>query len=82
MSARELPPMGVSLSSDVEHRPGRPHPYRARVRWIDPITGQRRSKSASVDTPEAAQAWIDDLRRAARGGVDPTAATMRLSDYG
>lgn len=79
---RELPPIGVSLSSDVEHRPGRPHPYRARVRWIDPVTRTRRSKSESVDTPEAAQAWIEAMERAARGGIDPLMATATLAEYG
>lgn len=80
--AGEHPPIGVSLSSDVEHRPGRPRPYRARVRWIEPATRRRVSRSASVATVEDAQVWIDGMARAARGGIDPTAATMRLTDYG
>ncbi|SCG04902.1 MULTISPECIES: site-specific integrase [unclassified Streptomyces] len=25
-------------SSDIEHRPDRPSPYRARVRWFDPVS--------------------------------------------
>jgi len=78
----QQPPIGVDLAPDVEHRPERRHPYRARVRWTDPATGRRRSKSSSVDDPEAAQRWIDGMLRAARGGIDPTAATMRLRDYG
>jgi hypothetical protein len=82
MSHQEVPPVGVSLSSDVEYRDGRPHPYRARVRWVDPDSKRRTSRSESADTPEAAQAWIDAMMRAARGGVDPIAATMKLSDYG
>ncbi|GAA4719147.1 tyrosine-type recombinase/integrase [Phytohabitans rumicis] len=82
MGNRVMPPIGVSLSSDVEIREGRPKPYRARVRWIDPATGQRRSKSESHETPEAAQDWLDAMERAARGGVDPHAATMRLRAYG
>ena len=82
MSHQELPPVGVSLSSDVEYRDGRPHPYRARVRWVDPASKRRTSRSESADTPEAAQAWIDAMMRAARGGVDPIAATMKLCDYG
>ena len=79
---KELPPIGVSLSSDVEHRPGRPHPYRARVRWVDPVTRDRKSKSESVDTPESAQAWIEVMERAARGGIDPLAAAATLAEYG
>jgi len=64
MSHQELPPVGVSLSSDVEYRDGRPHPYRARVRWVDPDSKRRTSRSESADTPEAAQAWIDAMMRA------------------
>lgn len=78
----QQPPIGVPLSPDVEFRPGRSKPYRARVRWVDPITRRRRSKSTSTDTPEAAQAWIDGMLNAARSGIDPLAATMRLVDYG
>lgn len=82
MSAPQHPPIGVSVSSDVEYRPGRPKPYKARARWVDPSTRQRRSKSGSHKTPEAAQAWIDDMVRAAHAGIDPNAATMRLAEYG
>jgi len=82
MPARATLPVGVSLSADVEHRPGRPDPYRARVRWVDPVSRRRKSKSASVRTEELAQAWIESMMRAARGGVDPTAATMTLAAYG
>jgi integrase len=82
MSAPQMSPIGLRLSSDVEFREGRPQPYKARVRWIDPVTKQRKSKSESFATPEEAQAWIDAMTRAARGGIDPTAATMRLSEYG
>jgi hypothetical protein len=76
------PPVGVSLSADIEHRPNRRKPFRARVRWVDPATKQRQSKSEAFETNELAVAWIDGLRRAALGGVDPTAATMTLADYG
>jgi integrase len=75
-------PIGVSLSADVEYREGRSEPYRARVRWVDPATRRRKSKSESVRTPEAAQAWIDSMVHVARGGVDPMAATMTLASYG
>src|SRR6266536_3025176 len=82
MNKPQMQPIGVPLSSDVELREGRPKPYKARVRWIDPTTKQRRSKSEAFGTPEEAQAWVDGMERAARGGIDPTAATMRLGDYG
>ena len=82
MTAGERLPIGVALSADVEYREGRPDPYRARVRWIDPVSKRRKSKSESVRTPEEAQAWIETMMRAARGGVDPAAATMTLVLYG
>jgi integrase len=82
MSPPQRPPLGVTLSCDVEVRPDRPNPYRARARWIDPATKQRRGISRSFETQEAAQAWLDDMRRAARGGVDPDAAMKRLAEYG
>ncbi|GAA3148193.1 site-specific integrase [Nonomuraea salmonea] len=75
-------PVGITLASDVEHRPDRRMPYRARVRWIDPVSKRRLSKSESVATPEAAAAWIEAMEKAARGGVDPLAATSALSEYG
>lgn len=77
-----MPPVGVSLSDDVEYRGDRRQPYRARVRWTDPATNRRRSRSESFGTAEAAQGWVDAMRRAARGGVDPIAATMTLAEYG
>ncbi|WBB81294.1 site-specific integrase [Micromonospora sp. WMMD882] len=82
MAVPQQPPIGVPLGSDVEFRAGRDRPYRARVRWVDPSTKRRRSKSATVATPEEAQAWIDGMVNAAQGGVDPLAATKRLTEYG
>ncbi|WP_158842674.1 tyrosine-type recombinase/integrase [Saccharothrix deserti] len=76
------PPIGVELSDDIEHLPDRPTPYRARVRWTDPATGKRPSLSKSCMTEEQAQAWIDAMKRAAAGGVDPSAGEMTLTDYG
>jgi hypothetical protein len=57
MSAREQIPVGVSLSADIEYRAGRPRPYRARVRWIDPATRRRCSVSESVATEGPGQIW-------------------------
>jgi hypothetical protein len=48
-------------------------PFRARVRWIDPATKRPASKSESFGTVEQAQDWIDDMIRAAQGGLDPNA---------
>lgn len=80
--APQQPPIGIRLATDVECRPGRERPYRARVRWTDPTSKRRLSKSISVATPEEAQAWIDGMASAAQGGVDPLAATKRLAEYG
>ncbi len=82
MAAAERPPISVDLSTDVEHRPDRAQPYRARVRWVDPSTKKRRSKSEAFPTHPAAVAWVESMCRAARGGVDPLAATMTLAEYG
>ncbi|TDB81478.1 site-specific integrase [Micromonospora sp. KC721] len=82
MASPQQPPIGVRLAADVEHRPGRDRPYRARVRWTDPTSKRRLSKSTTVGTPEEAQAWIDGMVSAAQGGVDPIAATKRLTEYG
>jgi hypothetical protein len=60
----------------VEVRAGK-NPNRARVRWFDPVTGQRRSKSVALPIEDAAAAWIQELEDAARGGVNPHTATMK-----
>ncbi|ORA09233.1 integrase [Mycobacterium arosiense ATCC BAA-1401 = DSM 45069] len=75
-------PLGVSLSVDIEERPSRTTPFRARVRWIDPATNSRTSKSASFATREAAVDWATRMERAAAQGVDPKMATTTLSEYG
>ncbi|MGH3903085.1 MAG: tyrosine-type recombinase/integrase [Pseudonocardiaceae bacterium] len=81
MTAQQ-PPIGVSLAADIEHRPDRLTPYRARVRWTDPATGRRRSLSEAHETPDEADTWVNELRKAAAGGIDPAAATMTLARYG
>lgn len=65
-------PLGARLSADIEHRPDRPKPYRARVRWIDPATGGRPSKSEAFATESAAQSWIDTLQRLANADFHAT----------
>jgi integrase len=82
MIQRDQVPVGVSLSSDVEYRPGRPKPYKARVRWVDPVTGRRRSVSEAVQTPEDADAWIELMRDMSRAGIDPSMAVKTLAEYG
>ncbi|MCX4903552.1 tyrosine-type recombinase/integrase [Streptomyces sp. NBC_00878] len=41
MAEKVIVPVGVRLSTDIEYRPDRPDPYRARVRWFDPATKRR-----------------------------------------
>jgi len=79
---RESLPVGVPVRSDIEWRGGRENPYRVRVRWNDPATGRRVSRSRAVATEAAGEAWIADLKKAAGGGIDPAMATMNLSEYG
>jgi integrase len=75
----ERPPSGVSLSTDIEARRST---HRARVRWRDPATGERRSKSKAFAASDEAEAWIEELRQAALAGLDPSIATMNLAEYG
>ncbi|MBF6320516.1 site-specific integrase [Nocardia cyriacigeorgica] len=76
-------PVGVRLSSDIEERKdyGR-RPFKARVRWVDPVTKKRHSVSEPFETREEAEQWIANLELKAAQGVDPKTATMRLADYG
>jgi integrase len=82
MNAKVNLPIGVSLSCDIEHRPDRTLPYRARVRWVDPATKKRPSKSESFETEDEAKEWIDRMQRAAAHGINPATATMTLAEYG
>ncbi|MEV0087261.1 site-specific integrase [Saccharopolyspora sp. NPDC050642] len=82
MNKAKRPPIGVSLSADVEYLPDRPSPYRARVRWTDPQTGKRPSLSESCQTEEQAATWIDRMKRAASAGIDPLTVNMNLAEYG
>jgi integrase len=75
-------PVGVSLSADVEDRKGVTEGYRARVRWMDPVTHRRRSISQVCRTVPEAETWIAELQQLALAGVDPATATMTLAAYG
>jgi integrase len=81
MSAERWP-VGVSVSADIEYRPDRPEPYRARVRWIDPATKRRKSKSHACSSQQAALDWIEAIRRVAMAGINPETASMTLAVYG
>ncbi|UGQ10900.1 site-specific integrase [Yinghuangia sp. ASG 101] len=75
-------PLGVPLSTGIEYRPAYPKPYRARVRWTDPATGQRASRSESFTLEDEAKAWIERILKSAARGVTAAAATMPLAEYG
>ncbi|MFB8778031.1 hypothetical protein [Streptomyces broussonetiae] len=65
MAEKAIVPVGVRLSTDIEYRPDRPHPYRARVRWIDPVTKRRLSLSEGKADEDEAQKWLQDRWRPA-----------------
>ena len=79
----DLVPIGIDLTSDIEHRPDRrPETrYRARVRWTDPQEG-RKSISESMASEDLAKDWIARLERAAKRGIAPTVFTSTLAEYG
>ncbi|WP_435590794.1 tyrosine-type recombinase/integrase [Nocardia sp. bgisy118] len=74
-------PLGVEVRGYVEQR-GKTGRHRARIRWTDPTTKRRDSKSESFDTEEEAREWIERIERAAARGVDPKTATATLKEYG
>ncbi|MGK8490438.1 site-specific integrase [Nocardia asiatica] len=74
-------PLGVSIRGDIEFR-GKAGAHRARVRWTDPATKRRTSKSESFSTREEAEAWIERIEQATARGVDPKTATATLAEYG
>ncbi len=74
-------PLGVEIRSDIEER-DRAKPFRARVRWTDPATKSRPSKSESFDTRDEAENWVERIKAAAARNVDPKTATSTLEDYG
>ncbi|MFC9897294.1 tyrosine-type recombinase/integrase [Nocardia sp. NPDC127579] len=74
-------PLGVKIRADIEER-DRARPFRARVRWTDPETKARPSKSAAFDTRDEAEEWVAQVQGAAARGVDPKMATATLADYG
>ncbi|MBV9023111.1 MAG: site-specific integrase [Streptomycetaceae bacterium] len=75
-------PIAVPLSTDIEHRPNRALPYRARVRWTNPHTKKRDSLSEAKATEADAQEWIDALVASALRGIDPKTSMQPLAAYG
>ncbi|WP_055547022.1 tyrosine-type recombinase/integrase [Streptomyces kanamyceticus] len=82
MAKKAIVPVGVRLSTDIEYRPDRPNPYRARVRWFDPATKRRLSLSEGKADEDEAQEWLQDIIEAAQAGLSPSLATMKLAEYG
>ncbi len=79
---KQMPPIGVKLSTDIEYREGNPNPYRARVRWFAPPSRERLSRSQMLPNSDEAQAWVDRMERVTQRGVSPAVATMTLAEYG
>lgn len=71
----KLPPIGVRLSTDFEARGSG---FRARVRWTDPTTKERQSRTRYVTSTADADAFFDEMRKASRTGIDPT---ITLNDF-
>jgi integrase len=70
-----LPPFGVRLHLDTLRRGSR---IRARVRWTDPFSRQRGSRSVTVDDVIAAQEFFELMRASSNRTADPL---ITLSDY-
>lgn len=70
-----LPPSGVPLHLDTLKRGSR---IRARIRWTDPSSHKRRSRSITVDDDESAREFFDLMRVSSSRTVDPF---ITLSDY-
>lgn len=75
-------PVGVRIRPDIEYRPDRAKPYKARVRWVDPTTRKRLSASESYATEDEAKEWVARMERAAAQGIDPHTMTMSLAEFG
>ncbi|MFH8360808.1 hypothetical protein ACH4FV_14635 [Streptomyces anulatus] len=82
MAEKAIAPVGVRLTTDIEYRPDRPNPYRARVRWFDPATKRRLSLSEGKADENEAQEWLQSVIEAAEAGLSPSLTTMKLAEYG
>lgn len=70
-----LPPVGVSLTTDVERRS---NGFRARVRWTDPFTKQRVGRANHLRTMEEVEEFFAQMRAATETGTD---TTVTLAEY-
>ncbi len=71
----KMPPVGVKLSTSVERRG---NGYLARVRWTDPQTKKRPSRSEFVETTDQAEAFFETMRQATETGAN---LLVTLADY-
>jgi len=71
----KMPPLGVKLATSIESRG---NGYLARVRWTDPQTKKRPSRSEFVASPEEAETFFDKLRQATETGTD---TLITFTDY-
>lgn len=72
---RHVPPIGVHLTQDVANRHGR---FRARARWSDPVSHERRSYSATFETEDRARTFLELLQSRTHIASDPL---ISLADY-
>jgi integrase len=70
-----LPPVGARLHLDTRRRGSR---IRARIRWTDPLSRERRSHSVTVDDDIAAHEFFELIRTNSNRTIDPF---ITLSDY-
>lgn len=70
-----IPPVGVKLNFDLERRSSG---IKARVRWTDPATKRRVTRSEVVPDEEAAEAFLAGLRSSSEAGMDKG---ITLADY-
>jgi hypothetical protein len=71
VSEDKLPPLGVRLTVDVEEHSGvGGTSYWARIRWTHPMTHHREGMKRAHRSREAAEAWVERMRRTAATGID------------
>ena len=63
-----VPPIGIRLSKDTLNRSGR---VRARIRWTDPVSRQRRSYSVTVEDLGKASDFFERMESPTRSTIDP-----------
>lgn len=70
-----VPPIGVKVATDLEHRPSG---IRARARWTDPDTKRRMVRALVVPDEDAAEEFFNSLRASSEIGIDKR---IPLSEY-